>query len=76
MTYDMRPEIWSEAISGNGKANDYRAYVDSLEGDYGVLKEDGWTWAIVRDSNVKRFGKACPGADKAASGRGYVLYRL
>ena len=76
VTYDMRPEIWSEAISGDAKANDYRAYVDSLEGGYGVLKEDGWTWAIVRDSNVKRFGKACPGADKAASGRGYVLYRL
>ena len=76
VTYDMRPEIWSEAISGNGKANDYRAYVDSLEGGYGALKEDGWTWAIVKDSNVKRFGKACPGAEKTASGRGYVLYRL
>ncbi len=35
LTYDMRPEIWSEAISGNGRANDYRAYVDSLEGGYG-----------------------------------------
>lgn len=76
VTYDMRPEIWSEAISGDGRANDYRAYVDSLEGGYGVLKEDGWTWAIVRDSNAKRFGKACPGAEKAASGRGYTLYRL
>lgn len=76
VTYDMRPEIWSEAISGTGKANDYRAYVDSLEGGYEVLKEDGWTWAIVRDSNIKRFGKACPGAEKTANGRGYVLYRL
>lgn len=76
VTYDMRPEIWSEAISGDAKANDYRAYVDSLEGGYEVLKEDGWTWAIVRDSSVKRLGKACPGAEKAASGRGYVLYRL
>ena len=76
VTYDMRPEIWSEAISGDAKANDYRAYVDSLEGGYGFLKEDGWTWAIVRDSNIKRFGKACPGAEKTASGRGYVLYRL
>lgn len=76
VTYDMRPEIWSEAISGDAKANDYRAYVDSLEGGYGFLKEDGWTWAIVRDSNIKRFGKACPDAEKTASGRGYVLYRL
>lgn len=76
VTYDMRPEIWSEAISGNARANDYRAYVDSLEGGYGFLKEDGWTWAIVRDSNIKRFGKACPGAEKTASGRGYALYRL
>jgi hypothetical protein len=25
---------------------------------------------------VKRFGKACPDAEKTASGRGYVLYRL
>lgn len=76
VTYDMRPEIWSEAISGDARANDYRAYVDSLEGGYGFLKEDGWTWAIVRDSNIKRFGKACPGAEKTASGRGYALYRL
>lgn len=76
VTYDMRPEIWSEAIAGDSAANDYRHYVDSLEGGYGVLKEDGWTWAIVRDSNAKRFGKACPGAEKAASGRGYTLYRL
>lgn len=76
VTYDMRPEIWSESISGTGKANDYRAYVDSLEGGYEVLKEDGWTWAIVRDSNIKRFGKACPGAEKTTNGRGYVLYRL
>ena len=35
VTYDMRPEIWSEAISGDGRANDYRAYVDSLEGATG-----------------------------------------
>lgn len=76
VTYDMRPEIWSEAISGDARTNDYRAYVDSLEGGYGFLKEDGWTWAIVRDSNIKRFGKACPGAEKTASGRGYALYRL
>lgn len=76
VTYDLRPEIWSEAISGNGGMDDYRAYVDSLEGGYGVLGEDGWTWAIVRESDVKRFGKACPDAEKAASGRGYVLYRL
>lgn len=76
VTYDMRPEIWSEAISGDARANDYRAYVDSLEEGYGFLKEDGWTWAIVRDSNIKRFGKACPGAEKTASGRGYALYRL
>lgn len=76
VTYDLRPEIWSEAISGNGGMDDYRAYVDSLEGGYGVLGEDGWTWAIVRESDVKRFGKACPDAEKTASGRGYVLYRL
>lgn len=76
VTYDMRPEIWAEAISGEGKSNDYRAYVDSLKGGYGALRENGWTWAIVKDANGKRFGKACPGAEKVAGGRGYALYRL
>lgn len=76
VTYDMRPEIWSEAIAGDGAANDYRLYVDSLEGGYGHLREDGWAWAIVMDSHGKRLEKACPGAEKKASGRGYALYRL
>lgn len=76
VTYDMRPEIWSEAIAGDSAANDYRLYVDSLEGGFGHLKEDGWTWAIVMDSHGKRLEKACPGAKKTASGRGYALYRL
>ena len=76
VTYDMRPEIWSEAIAGESAANDYRLYVDSLEGGFGRLKEDGWTWAIVMDSRGKRLEKACPGAKKTASGRGYALYRL
>ena len=76
VTYDMRPEIWSEAIAGNGTANDYRLYVDSLQGGYGRLKEDGWAWAIVMDSHGKRLEKACPGAEKTADGRGYALYRL
>lgn len=76
VTYDMRPEIWSEAIAGDGAANDYRLYVDSLEGGYGHLGKDCWAWAIVMDSHVKRLEKACPGAVKTASGRGYTLYRL
>lgn len=76
VTYDMRPEIWSEAIAGDGAANDYRLYVDSLERGYGHLREDGWAWAIVMDSHGKRLEKACPGAEKTASGRGYALYRL
>lgn len=76
VTYDMRPEIWSEAIAGEGAANDYRRYVDSLQGGYGRLRENGWAWAIVMDSHGKRLEKACPGAEKTASGRGYSLYRL
>ena len=76
VTYDMRPEIWSEAIAGDSAANDYRLYVDSLEGGFGRLREDGWAWAIVMDSHGKRLEKACPGAKKTASGRGYTLYRL
>lgn len=76
VTYDMRPEIWSEAIAGDGAANDYRLYVDSLEGGYGHLRKDSWAWAIVMDSHGKRLEKACPGAEKTASGRGYTLYRL
>lgn len=76
VTYDMRPEIWSEAIAGDSAANDYRLYVDSLEGGFGRLREDGWAWAIVMDSHGKRLEKACPGAEKTASGRGYTLYRL
>lgn len=76
VTYDMRPEIWSEAIAGDSAANDYRLYVDSLEGSFGRLREDGWAWAIVMDSHGKRLEKACPGAKKTASGRGYALYRL
>lgn len=76
VTYDMRPEIWSEAIAGDSAANDYRLYVDSLEGGFGRLREDGWAWAIVIDSHGKRLEKACPGAKKTASGRGYALYRL
>ena len=76
VTYDMRPEIWSEAIAGDGAADDYRLYVDSLEGGYGHLREDCWAWAIVMDSHGKRLEKACPGAEKTASGRGYALYRL
>lgn len=76
VTYDMRPEIWSEAIAGDGAANDYRLYVDSLEGGYGHLRKDCWAWAIVMDSHGKRLEKACPGAEKTASGRGYTLYRL
>lgn len=76
VTYDMRPEIWSEAIAGDGTANDYRLYVDSLQGGYGRLREDGWAWAIVMDSHGKRLEKACPGAEKTANGRGYSLYRL
>lgn len=76
VTYDMRPEIWSDAIAGDGAPNDYRAYVDSLEGGYGRLVEDGWSWAIVMESHEKRVEKACPGAEKAANGRGYTLYRL
>ena len=76
VTYDMRPEIWSEAIAGDGAADDYRLYVDSLEGGYGHLRKDSWAWAIVMDSHGKRLEKACPGAEKTASGRGYTLYRL
>lgn len=76
VTYDMRPEIWSEAIAGDGAANDYRLYVDSLEGGYENLRKDSWAWAIVMDSHGKRLEKACPGAEKTASGRGYTLYRL
>lgn len=76
MTYDMRPEIWFEEIAGDGTANDYRLYVDSLQGGYGRLREDGWAWAIVMDSHGKRLEKACPGAEKTANGRGYSLYRL
>lgn len=76
VTYDMRPEIWSEAIAGDSAANDYRLYVDSLEGGFGRLREDGWAWAIVMDSHEKRLEKACPGAEKTASGRRYTLYRL
>lgn len=76
VTYDMRPEIWSEAIAGDSAANDYRLYVDSLEGGFGRLREDGWAWAIVMDSHGKRLEKACPGAKKTAKGRGYTLYRL
>ena len=76
VTYDMRPEIWSEAIAGNGAANDYRLYVDSLEGGYGHLGKDCWAWAIVMDSHGKRLEKACPGAERTARGRGYTLYRL
>lgn len=76
VTYDMRPEIWSEAIAGDSAANDYRLYVDSLEGGYGHLRKDCWSWAIVMDSHGKRLEKACPGAEKTASGRGYTLYRL
>lgn len=76
VTYDMRPEIWSEAIAGDGAANDYRLYVDSLEGGYGHLREDCWAWAIVMDSHGKSLEKACPGAEKTANGRGYTLYRL
>lgn len=76
VTYDMRPEIWSEAIAGDGASNDYRLYVDSLEGGYGGLRKHCWAWAIVMDSHGKRLEKACPGAEKAASGRGYTLYRL
>lgn len=76
VTYDMRPEIWSEEIAGDGAANDYRLYVDSLEGGYGRLREDGWIWAIVMDSHAKRLEKACPGAVRTAEGRGYALYRL
>ena len=76
VTYDMRPEIWSEAIAGDGAANDYRLYVDSLEGGYGQLRKHCWAWAIVMDSHGKRLEKACPGAEKTASGRGYTLYRL
>lgn len=76
VTYDMRPEIWSEAIAGDGSANDYRLYVDSLEGGYGHLRKDCWSWAIVMDPHGKRLEKACPGAEKIASGRGYTLYRL
>lgn len=76
VTYDMRPEIWSEAIAGNGAANDYRLYVDSLEGGYGHLGKHCWAWAIVMDSHGKRLEKACPGAERTASGRGYTLYRL
>lgn len=76
VTYDMRPEIWSEAIAGDGADNDYRLYVDSLQGGYGRLKEDGWAWAIVMDSHGKRLEKACPDAEKTADGRGYSLYRL
>lgn len=76
VTYDMRPEIWSEAIAGDGAANDYRLYVDSLEGGYGQLGKDCWAWAIVMDSHGKRLEKACPGAEKTASGMGYTLYRL
>lgn len=76
VTYDMRPEIWSEAIAGDGAANDYRLYVDSLEGGYGHLRKDSWAWAIVMDSHGKRLEKACHGAEKTASGRGYTLYRL
>lgn len=76
VTYDMRPEIWSEAIAGDGVANDYRLYVDSLEGGFGRLRKDGWAWAIVMDSHGKRLEKACPGAEKTATGRGYSLYRL
>lgn len=76
VTYDMRPEIWSEAIAGDGAPNDYRLYVDSLEGGYEHLRKDSWAWAIVMDSHGKRLEKACPGAEKTASGRGYTLYRL
>lgn len=76
VTYDMRPEIWSEAIAGDGAANDYRLYVDSLEGGYEHLRKDSWAWAIMMDSHGKRLEKACPGAEKTASGRGYTLYRL
>lgn len=76
VTYDMRPEIWSEAIAGDGAANDYRLYVDSLEGGYEHLRKDSWAWAIVMDSHGKRLEKACPGAEKTASGRRYTLYRL
>lgn len=76
VTYDMRPEIWFEEIAGDGTANDYRLYVDSLQGGYGRLRGDGWAWAIVMDSHGKRLEKACPGAEKTASGRGYALYRL
>lgn len=76
VTYDMRPEIWSEAIAGDGADNDYRLYVDSLQGGYGRLKEDGWAWAIVMDSHGKHLEKACPDAEKTADGRGYSLYRL
>lgn len=76
VTYDMRPEIWSEAIAGDGAANDYRLYVDSLEGGYGHLGKDCWAWAIVMDSHGKRLEKACPGAERTARGRGYTLYRL
>lgn len=76
VTYDMRPEIWSEAIAGDGADNDYRLYVDSLQGGYGRLREDGWAWAIVMGSHGKRLEKACPGAEKTADGRGYALYRL
>ena len=76
VTYDMRPEIWSEAIAENGAANDYRHYVDSLEGGYGHLGKHCWAWAIVMDSHGKRLEKACPGAERTASGRGYTLYRL
>lgn len=76
VTYDMRPEIWSEAIAGDGAANDYRLYVDSLEGGYGHLRKDSWSWAIVMDSHGKRLEKAYPSAEKIASGRGYTLYRL
>lgn len=76
VTYDMRPEIWSEAIAGDGAADDYRLYVDSLEGGFGRLRKDRWALAIVMDSHGKRLEKACPGAEKTASGRGYALYRL
>lgn len=76
VTYDMRPEIWSKAIAGDGAADDYRAYVDSLNGGFERLPDNGWTWAIVLSSHGKRLEKACPAARKVAQGRGYVLYRL
>lgn len=75
VTYDMRPEIWSEAIAGKGTADDYRAFVDQRGRGYRGIDSAGWSWALVKSGNARKFEDRNK-AYMVARGRGYILYWL